>query len=104
MPQGTATRNPAPPSPVNFFWLNGTEDIVPMISALSGINWRTKLETGRDSSGVMAWSITVSPEDTTTGLQPVDITLGDVLVWDGVEMTKTRVEEFQTHYGNIEVQ
>ena len=95
MPQGKATRKT---KPVDYFWLNTAADIVPAMNALNTINWNAQLVMARNAAGVLTWTFTAAPNDPASGAKPITATLGDVLVWDTVQLVKMRAENFQTDY------
>lgn len=102
MPAGKCTRKPKPG--LDYFYLQGSGDVVSLMSSLLGIGFNSTLR-AYTVSGAATWDIMIEDaRPASASLPPQDknkvMHLGDVAVWDGGvgKLETMRIEDFQTNY------
>lgn len=94
MPKGTAT--PRTAAKVTYFHLANASDVIPCQQDLINLlGYETTFRVFKDSSGVVSYNLQIQLPG---GDQPMIATLNDVLIWDNVQLTKIRIEDFNSKY------
>ena len=93
MPMGQAHTKALP---VTYFLLTNASDIVTCLTTLLTIDFYGAIMARKDQNGAVEWSMQVtSAKDPRINFT---VHLNDVLLWDTVNLTSMRMEDFSAKY------